>query len=69
MPNRLKLTSRGLSQRPHAAALDEPGPWIDVAAAEDPAFWTWAVVEVLRRTGVRIEEMLERECQKFGVRR
>ncbi len=28
-----------------------------------------AVVEVLRRTGVRIEEMLERECQKFGVRR
>ena len=26
---------------------------------EDQAFWTWAIVEVLRRTGVRIEELLE----------
>ena len=42
-----------------AQRLDGPGPWIDVTAAEDAAFWTWAVVEVLRRTGVRIEEMLE----------
>ena len=39
--------------------LDEPGPRLDVAAAEDAAFWTWAVIEVLRRTGVRIEELLE----------
>jgi integrase len=26
---------------------------------EDHAFWTWAVVEVLRATGIRIEELLE----------
>jgi integrase len=26
---------------------------------EDNAFWSWAIVEVLRHTGVRIEEMLE----------
>lgn len=26
---------------------------------EDAAFWTWAVVEVLRLTGVRLEELLE----------
>jgi integrase len=42
-----------------AQRLDEPGPRLDVAAAEDAAFWTWAVVEVLRRSGVRIEELLE----------
>lgn len=26
---------------------------------EDAAFWTWAVIETLRHTGVRIEELLE----------
>src|SRR5262249_32889388 len=26
---------------------------------EDDAFWTWAIVEVLRQTGIRIEELLE----------
>jgi integrase len=31
----------------------------DLAAEEDRAFWTWATVEVLRLTGVRIEELLE----------
>ena len=42
-----------------AQRLDEPEPRLDVAAAEEAAFWTWAVIEVLRRTGVRIEELLE----------
>jgi integrase len=37
----------------------EPGKRLDVQAAEDSAFWTWAVIEVLRRSGVRIEELLE----------
>lgn len=54
-------------RRPHMSAparllvqrTDEPGPRFDAAAAEDIAFWTWAVIEVLRRTGVRIEELLE----------
>src|SRR5262249_59832135 len=26
---------------------------------EDRAFWTWAIIEVLRATGVRVEELLE----------
>jgi integrase len=32
---------------------------LNVSAAEDIAFWEWAVVEVLRHSGVRIEELLE----------
>ncbi|PUB19813.1 phage integrase family protein, partial [Promicromonospora sp. AC04] len=35
------------------------GPVIDVEAAEGRAFWTWAVIEVLRLTGIRHEELLE----------
>jgi hypothetical protein len=31
----------------------------DLSLAEDDAFWTWAIVEVLRHTGIRIEELLE----------
>lgn len=31
----------------------------DLSWEEDHAFWTWAIVEVLRSTGVRIEELLE----------
>jgi len=38
---------------------DEPGPRFDAERLEDNAFWTWAAVEVLRRTGARIEELLE----------
>ncbi len=40
---------------------DDPasGKRRDLAAEEDRAFWTWATVEVLRHTGVRIEELLE----------
>lgn len=34
---------------------------------EDEAFWAWAVVEVLRLTGVRVEEMLE--LTHLGVHR
>ncbi|WP_328442771.1 tyrosine-type recombinase/integrase [Amycolatopsis sp. NBC_00438] len=35
------------------------GEVVDLGQAEHDAFWAWAVVEVLRHTGVRIEEMLE----------
>jgi hypothetical protein len=31
----------------------------DLSLEDDHAFWVWATVEVLRATGVRIEEMLE----------
>ena len=36
-----------------------PGTRFDAERREENAFWTWTVVEVLRRTGVRIEELLE----------
>lgn len=41
--------------------VDDPktGKRRDLAWEEDHAFWTWAIVEVLRSTGVRIEELLE----------
>ncbi|MBB5937661.1 tyrosine-type recombinase/integrase [Streptomyces zagrosensis] len=31
----------------------------DLGLQDERAFWTWAVVEVLRATGIRIEELLE----------
>jgi hypothetical protein len=31
----------------------------DLAVEEDLAFWAWAAVEVLRLTGIRVEELLE----------
>jgi len=40
--------------------VDTPNaPAINCHDLEDAAFWTWAVVEVLRLTGVRSEELLE----------
>ncbi len=35
------------------------GEIIDVGQSEHEAFWAWAVIEVLRHTGCRIEELLE----------
>lgn len=40
-------------------SIDEPGPRFDAERREDTAFWTFAIIEVLRRTGARIEELLE----------
>jgi site-specific recombinase XerD len=40
-------------------AIDSAGRRINLTKAEDRAFWTWATVEVLRHTGIRIEELLE----------
>lgn len=37
----------------------EHGPRRDLTFEEHRGFWTWAVVEVLRHTGVRIEELTE----------
>lgn len=36
-----------------------PGRRIDQTRVEDEAFWSWAGVETLRHTGVRLEELLE----------
>jgi len=32
---------------------------VDITAAEADGFWAWAVIETLRHTGIRIEELLE----------
>lgn len=63
---------RVVNPRSHAGPYDGPqstapvvvqdlstGNCTDVARAEDEAFWTWATLETLRHTGVRIEELLE----------
>ncbi|MGH3233229.1 MAG: tyrosine-type recombinase/integrase [Streptosporangiaceae bacterium] len=41
------------------------GRRLDLAGEEERAFWTWAVVEVLRLTGVRNEEMMELTHHSF----
>jgi integrase-like protein len=40
-------------------AEDSRGKRHDLTWEEDHAFWTWAIIEVLRATGVRAEELLE----------
>jgi integrase len=32
---------------------------VDLSGLEDRAFWTWAAVETLRHTGIRIEELIQ----------
>ncbi len=54
--------SRSVTHKPTVKVwVDDPttGTRRDLAWEEDHAFWTWAIVEVLRSTGVRIEELLE----------
>jgi integrase len=59
--------ARGGNGRPGViyAAPTEGGPRRNLTLEEDDAFWAWAVVEVLRHTGVRIEEMLELTHRSF----
>lgn len=35
------------------------GETINIRQIEDEAFWAWAIIETLRHTGVRVEELLE----------
>ena len=35
------------------------GKTVDLTRREDKAFWAWAIVETLRLSGVRLEELLE----------
>jgi integrase len=37
----------------------QTGKLTNAGQAEDDAFWTWAVIETLRHTGIRVEELLE----------
>lgn len=44
---------------------EESGRRLDLTFKEDQTFWGWAAVEVLRHTGMRIEEMLELTHHSF----
>ncbi len=37
----------------------DTGERIDLTRSEDEAFWAWAIIETLRHTGVRVEELVE----------
>lgn len=45
--------------RTQVVVIAADGTRVDLTAAEDRAFWAWAVIEVLRHSGIRIEELLE----------
>jgi integrase len=47
------------SARVWAQAADGSHKRRDLTGEEDRAFWTWAAVETLRHTGIRIEELTE----------
>jgi hypothetical protein len=51
----------GLRSDPTKVWAEDPatGKRRDLSREEDHAFWAWAIVEVLRATGVRVEELLE----------
>lgn len=55
--------TRAVTTRPASGKIwaDDPvkGKRRDLSVEEDLAFWAWAAVEVLRLTGVRVEELLE----------
>jgi integrase len=38
---------------------EENGERIELLRREEDAFWAWAIIETLRHTGVRVEELLE----------
>src|SRR5262249_9542783 len=54
----------GESGRVYAVDL-ATGQRRDLSHEESAAFWSWATVEVLRHTGIRIEEMLELTHHSF----
>jgi site-specific recombinase XerD len=59
---RRKTHAKPRSAGPPGTVLVEDiatGQVTDITRAEDEAFWAWAIIETLRHTGVRLEELLE----------
>lgn len=57
-----KSFARGGTQRGRPTVVVEnvaTSETIDLTRTEDEAFWAWAIIETLRHTGVRVEELLE----------
>ncbi|MEV5598963.1 site-specific integrase [Streptomyces sp. NPDC052496] len=54
-------SKRRLHYRPTIVLAQDiaTGEQLDLTRAEDEAFWAWAVIETLRHTGIRLEELLE----------
>jgi integrase len=50
---------RRLAQDPLLVQDLATGTRTDLTRAEGEAFWSWAIIETLRHTGVRLEELLE----------
>ncbi|WP_405974226.1 site-specific integrase [Streptomyces sp. NBC_00988] len=46
-------------KNPAVRVVGQDGTTVDVTAAEETAFWEWAHVEVLRHSGIRVEELVE----------
>ncbi|MEU6731533.1 hypothetical protein ABZ917_48180 [Nonomuraea wenchangensis] len=45
---------------PDVMAMDaETGERLNLSVNEENAFWAWAIIEILRHTGIRLEELLE----------
>ncbi|XCM33472.1 hypothetical protein ABXI76_32905 [Streptomyces parvus] len=44
---------------PPVRVTDEDGPVLNVTLIEDTAFWEWACPEILRQSGIRVEELCE----------
>ena len=57
-PNYAKYSDPGT---PGAVLIEnvDSGEQIDITREEQDAFWAWAIIETLRLTGVRVEELLE----------
>ncbi len=54
----------GASERVYVTDL-ATGRRRDLTIEEEQAFWTWAIVEVLRHIGIRVEELLELTHHSF----
>jgi hypothetical protein len=50
---------RRTRQEPVRVEVIATGEQVDLSFNEDEAFWSWAIIETLRLTGVRLEELLE----------
>jgi hypothetical protein len=54
-----QIRAKLLTPNPDRPAIRLQNGLVNVTQAEADGFWAWAIVETLRHTGVRIEEMLE----------
>lgn len=59
IPNAYKTSYYSRDAPPDKAVEVSTGRVIDIGKSEAEAFWSWAVIEILRHTGIRVEELLE----------